>query len=538
MVKKQKFLMNKLPEIDLPKLSITKKIGQLFMAAAFINDSEKEFQKLEKLISEHHIGALCFFHSRASAATNFEKKVDAVTSEKIKVNQSSFEALKKLIHRFQNAATFPLLIAIDAEWGLSMRIENTPQYPHAITIGAAISQPELSFEVGKQIAKDCKAAGIHWNLAPVVDINTNPKNPVIGYRSFGDDKKNVLALAKAYIKGSQSENILTSIKHFPGHGDTAIDSHLGLPVIDKTRKELLKTELFPFQELINLDIDSIMTGHLSLPALTSDKNVPSSINKDIVTGLLRHQMGFKGLIISDALNMHAVSKNYATPGKLEWLAFRAGNDMLCFSEHIENGKQTILKNASELQINKSFERLWKLKKRIFKNQTQKGHLNLKSEASLTNPSALNRKIAEKSLTFLYGNINAIDKFRKTEFYTINWVLKKDNLSKKERLNSWNNLKNKVCNEDHILLRLTPPSMKPKNNFGFLNDEINFINNLILTKNVVFYHFGNPYALVNFKIKQTIATIIAYEDFKEFKNVANEHFLGKLEAIGNLPIKLK
>ncbi|MEH6511881.1 MAG: glycoside hydrolase family 3 protein, partial [Maribacter arcticus] len=357
------------------RLSKTEKVGQLFMPSAFINDTEEEIQQIEKLISTYHIGGLCFFHSRASAATNFEGK------KKVVKNENSFEVLKKLIIRYQKAATYPLLISIDAEWGLAMRIENTPQYPYAITLGANLKNIDLTFEVGKQIAKDCKAAGIHWNLSPVVDINTNPNNPVIGYRSFGDDKENVVSLATAYVKGTQSEGVLTSIKHFPGHGDTATDSHLGLPVIDKSKKELLENELFPFQKLIDEGVDSVMVGHLSVPALTNDKNIPSSINKDIITGILRNEMGFDGVVISDALNMHAVSKNYPIPGELEWLAFNAGNDVLCFAEHIEEGIQMILENATEAQINKSIKRIWNLKVKAI------GRKDIPEK--LTDPSSLN-----------------------------------------------------------------------------------------------------------------------------------------------------
>ena len=174
------------------QLALKEKVGQLFMPAAFINDTEEEIQGLEKLIGKYHIGGLCFFHSRASAATNFEGK------KKIVYNEQSLTTLKNLIRRYQNAAKYPLLISIDAEWGLAMRIENTPQYPYAITLGAIQNNEDLIFKVGQQIALDCRKAGIHWNLAPVVDINNNPNNPVIGYRSFGEDKLNVAQ--KAIIK--------------------------------------------------------------------------------------------------------------------------------------------------------------------------------------------------------------------------------------------------------------------------------------------------------------------------------------------------
>ncbi len=518
--------MNKIiPTIEaIEKLSLTEKVGQLFMPAAFINDTEEEIQQLEKLISEHHIGGLCFFHSRASAATNFEGK------KKVVINENSFDTLKNLIKRYQKAATYPLLISIDAEWGLAMRIENTPQYPYAITLGANADNEVLAFEMGKQIAKDCKAAGIHWNLSPVVDININPNNPVIGYRSFGDDKNNVVNMATAFVKGTQSEGVLTSIKHFPGHGDTATDSHLGLPVIEKSKEELIENELYPFQKLIDEGVDSVMVGHLSVPELTKNASLPSSINKDIITGILRTEMGFDGVVISDALNMHAVSKHYPIKGELEWLAFDAGNDVLCFAEHIEEGILYILKNATETQINKSIERIWQLK--------EKSSLKEDSTLKLTDPSSLNRKIAENSLTLHHGTAADIAEFKSTNFCTLTIKRFGTDQTKQDILNNILEMKKEVEQETEILLLLTPPQIKPTNNFGFFDAEIDFINELIASKNVVLYHFGNPYALKFFNTEKTTATIIAYQNFKEFQDVATEHFLGSIEVKGKLPFSIE
>lgn len=207
-LEKQELKMNKILSYNIVKdiLTPSEKIGQLFMPAAFINDSDAEVQKLENLIRENGVGGLCFFHSRASAATNYEGKKEVI------FNAASFETLKKLIQRYQEASKYPLVIAIDAEWGLAMRIENTPQYPYAITLGAIQNNNDLIFEVGRNIARDCKAAGIHWNLAPCVDINNNPNNPVIGYRSFGENKLKVAEKALAYVKGTESEGIFTSLK--------------------------------------------------------------------------------------------------------------------------------------------------------------------------------------------------------------------------------------------------------------------------------------------------------------------------------------
>lgn len=508
-------------------LTPTEKIGQFFMPAAFINDTEAEVQKLENLIRNNGVGGLCFFHSRASAATNYEGK------KKVIYNTNSFGTLKTLIQRYQEVSKYPLLIAIDAEWGLAMRIENTPQYPYSITLGAIQGNNDLIFEVGKNIAKDCKLAGIHWNLAPCIDINNNPNNPVIGFRSFGEDKIKVSEKALAFVKGTESQGVLTSIKHFPGHGDTEIDSHLGLPLIEKTKEELIANELYPFQKIIKEGVDSVMVGHLSIPTLANGKTISSSISTEIIKGVLRTEMGYKGVVISDALNMHAVSKNYPVKGELEWLAFDAGNDVLCFAEHVPEGIETILKNATHVQIEESFERVWKLKEKALKAQAS----NSNSNSNLENPDELNRKIAENSLTLLKGSEADIANFRTTAFCTLTIkrsIYPEDNSS---ILKSLQEAKTEVEKEENILILLTPPQVKPENYFGLLKKEIEFINELIQTKNVVLYLFGNPYILNHLDIGKITAAIVVFQDFKVFQDVATEHFLSKLTAKGKLPISI-
>lgn len=518
--------MNNVPDYQTATslLSLSEKVGQLFMPAAFINDTEEEIVQLEHLIRTHGIGSLCFFHSRASAATNYEGKKEVI------FNEASFETLKKLIRRYQNASKYPLLIAIDAEWGLAMRIENTPQYPYALTLGAVQGNNDLVFEVGKNIAKDCKAAGIHWNLAPCVDVNSNPNNPVIGYRSFGADKLKVSEKALAFIKGTESEGILTSIKHFPGHGDTETDSHLGLPLVEKSRSELMATELYPFQEIIDKGVDSVMVGHLSVPSLANGETASSSISPAIIKDLLRKDMGYQGTVISDALNMHAVSKDYPEKGVLEWLAFDAGNDVLCFAENVAEGITTILEKASPEQIEESFKRVWALKEKAIKN-------DIPVIPDLVEPKQLNRALAEKSLTLLQGSESAIDRFRGTDFCTL--TLKRSALESNlpDLASEIQQMRLQVAEENDVLLLLTPPQVKPANRFGFIQDEIDFINELIQTKNVVVYLFGNPYMLQHVQYERATAVVVAYQDFTEFQEVATEHFLGKLPAEGKLPVSI-
>lgn len=522
------------------KLSLKEKVGQLFMPAAFINDTEQEIRGLELLIQKHAIGSLCFFHSRASAATNFEGK------KKIVYNKDSFQTLQGLISRYQKAATYPLLIAIDAEWGLAMRIENTPQYPYAITLGAIQGKNDLIFEVAKNIAIDCRKAGIHWNFAPVADINNNPNNPVIGYRSFGEDKKLVAQKALAFMKGTQSEGILTSAKHFPGHGDTATDSHVGLPIIDKPLNELITNELIPFNELIANGIDSIMVGHLAVPGLTDGKEIPASISKEIIKGILRKQLGFAGVVVSDALNMHSVSKLFTEKGALEWAAFDAGNDILCFAEQTASGIETILKRATQNQIEESFKRVWHLKEKAIFNFTETDM----HEEGLMNPEVLNQKLALESLTVHKGNKAIINIFRNEDFIGIEISQKTDNqffklIKEKFSFNyisSWNNALSAIEEfteaTENVLLAVFPPKVKPQNNFDLSKEEILLMNQLIQHKNVVLYLFGNPYVLNFIKTENAKAVIIAYQDFTAFQEVAAKHFLGEVPSNGVLPVTIE
>ncbi len=210
---------------------------------------------------------------------------------------------------------------------------------------------------------DLKSAGIHYNLAPLADINNNSDNPVIGYRSFGQNKEKVAQFALEYLRGMNDVGVLGCLKHFPGHGNTSVDSHLGLPVLEETLEELLENELHPFIKGIENEVDSIMIGHLAVPALNNGENTSATLSKSIIEDLLRKQLGYDGLVISDALNMHSVSKLYDQKGQLEWEAFNAGNDVLCFAENVPEGIQEILKNATPERIEASFNRLWKCKQK-------------------------------------------------------------------------------------------------------------------------------------------------------------------------------
>src|SRR5690554_2305913 len=304
------------------QMTVEEKLGQLFMVDIFSSDPKVKTDKIKELISNYHIGGVIF-------------------SKGGPMRQA------KLNNEYQELAKVPLMMAMDAEWGLAMRLDSTYAFPWNMTLGA-ITENKIVEKIGKRIGEHTKRMGMHINFAPVVDINTNPKNPIIGNRSFGEDKENVTEKALAFMKGMQSAGIIGSAKHFPGHGDTDLDSHKTLPTIDFTRERLDTLELYPYRKLINEGLNSVMVAHLNVPALEPQFNFPSSLSSRIVTGLLKDEMGFNGLIFTDALNMKGVS-NYKNPGEVELAAFLAGNDVLLIPEDVPKAMD-FLKTAYEGQV--------------------------------------------------------------------------------------------------------------------------------------------------------------------------------------------
>ncbi|MGB0424856.1 MAG: glycoside hydrolase family 3 protein, partial [Flavobacteriales bacterium] len=281
----------------LVNLSLEEKIGQLFMVAAYSNRDEQHSLEIEQLIKENHIGGLIFMQGGPIRQAN-------------------------LTNRYQKASKTPLLMAMDAEWGLAMRLDSTIKYPRQMSLGAAGSE-ELAYSYGKEMARQLKRLGVHVSFAPVVDVNNNAKNPVIGSRSFGEDRELVSDLGIACMKGLQDGGVLANAKHFPGHGDTDKDSHQTLPVITHSRARLDSIELYPFKKMISQGLGSMMIAHLNIPALDSET---STLSSKIVTDLLRNDLAFDGLIFTDALNMNGVA-SYYEPGEVDLKALLAGNDI-------------------------------------------------------------------------------------------------------------------------------------------------------------------------------------------------------------------
>ncbi|RYZ33844.1 MAG: hypothetical protein EOP49_35305 [Sphingobacteriales bacterium] len=290
------------------------RIGQLFMVAAYSNKNQAHVNEIEKLVRDYHIGGLMFMQGGP-------------------VRQAI------LTNRYQALARVPLLISMDAEWGLQMRLDSSMQFPRQMTLGA-IDDPRYTYVMGREIALKLKRMGVQVSFSPVIDVNSNSMNPVIGTRSFGENKEQVSARGLAYIEGLQDHGILAVAKHFPGHGDTDSDSHYTLPVLNYGYERLSEVELYPFRKAFSAGVMGVMVAHMQMPQFDTTAHLASSLSSSIVTDLLQKRMGYKGLIFTDALNMKGVSSFYE-PGQVDLMALLAGNDVLLFPENVPNAAEQI-----------------------------------------------------------------------------------------------------------------------------------------------------------------------------------------------------
>ena len=352
-------------------LSQDQKLGQLFIIALYTNKGEDYINNVRNIVVNEQIGGLILMQDDATKEIN-------------------------LVNEFQTKSKVPLMIGMDAEWGIFQRIATAHKFPWAMTLGA-IQDKNLITEMAAKIAEDCKRMGINWDFAPVVDVNTNPDNPIIGNRSFGSEVSNVVHSGLAYSNGLQNNNILAAIKHFPGHGDTNTDSHLDLPVVSHDLKRLTDIELAPFKALMDKGIGGVMVAHLYVPALESQKGIPASISKNIITGILKEKFGFKGLIITDALNMGAVAKRYK-PGELDALAFKAGNDIMLFSDGVKEGKRLIQLAIDNKEISQN-----RIEESVKKILLTKYYLGL-TKYEARNPENINADLNNDSHKVLVQNL--------------------------------------------------------------------------------------------------------------------------------------
>ena len=509
-------------------MSLEEKIGQLFMVAAYSNKSENDNLEVEKLIDESKVGGLIFF-------------------------QGGPKRQAKLTNRFQAKSKLPLFIGIDAEWGLSMRLDSTYRYPWNMTLGA-IQDNDLIEKMGVQMAEQSKRMGIHFTFSPVLDINTNPKNPIIGNRSFGEDKDNVTEKALAMMKGLQENGVLATGKHFPGHGDTATDSHYTLPTINFSRERLDEVELYPYKKLFSKGLASVMVAHLNVPALESRTGYPSSISYNIVTDLLQKELKFKGLIFTDALNMKGAS-NFKKPGDIDLEAFLAGNDILLFPENVPIAIQKIKEAFDSGKITN--ERLTFSVKKILQYKYKVGlneykpidETNLYRELNASKYDALNYELYENALTVV-RNYQEILPIKDLEKDKIAFIKMGDDSDSKflETLQKYadvtavshsnlDSLQQQLKDFNKVIISFHKADGAWKNH-NFSSKEVQWITEISKRKKVILDVFTKPYALMNIPSFENIdAVVISYQN-NEFAQIASaELIFGAIESKGKLPVTI-
>ena len=510
-------------------MSIHEKVGQLFMVDVFSKDSKDKTDLINILIKDYYIGGIIF--SKGGPARQ-----------------------AKLSNQYQKISKTPLLMAMDAEWGLAMRLDSTFAYPWNMTLGA-IADNKIVYDIGKQIGAHVKRMGMHINFSPVVDINTNPDNPIIGNRSFGEDRDNVTNKALAYMRGMQSSGILANAKHFPGHGDTDLDSHKILPTISFTKKRLDSIELHPYKRLFQEGLSSVMVAHLNVPALEKRKKFPSSISKAIVTDLLQNDLNFQGLIFTDALNMKGAS-NFKKPGEIDLAAFLAGNDVLLISESIPKAHQLIVEAfrkgvISEERLSRSVKKILFAKYKVGLNNYQPIELNtLLSDLNTPYDVMLYEKAIENALTVLKNDrlIIPIKKIEKTKiayvhmgddtgtyffnhlnkYAQVDWI----------KANSITEYKEKLKEYDLTIIGFHKSNVNPWKEYKFSDHELTKLYEISRTNKVILDVFTRPYAINDIQSFSNInGILLSYQNSKISQELSAQLIFGSITAKGSLPVSI-
>jgi len=501
------------------KLSIDERIGQLYIVALYTNKDQNHISGVRKLVEQERIGGIILMQDDA------EQEI-------------------ALVNEFQKKSRIPMLFGMDAEWGLYQRIKTAHKFPWAMTLGA-IQDNNLVYEMASKIAEDAKKMGIYWNFAPVVDVNTNPKNPIIGNRSFGSDVQNVIAKSLAYAQGLQDNGVLAAIKHFPGHGDTDVDSHLDLPVVKHSLERLNKIELAPFKALMDKKIGGAMIAHLYVPQLEKGKNIPASISYDIVTNLLKNKFRYEGLVITDALNMNAVAKKYPA-GELDLRAFKAGNDVLLFSQDVPTGKKLIKEAIQKGEI--SEKRLEESVKKILKTKYLLGLQNLRPLSSEGINNVLNNDSHTKISEKLYANALTLLKdekqlfpLREKEVYYLpleeaSHEVFLQELSKEIKVKkiSFKEIQS-IPENAVVIIGLHKDNSTAYKPYKVSWESKRLINQVKSRNKVILNVFGSPYALQDVDISGISSVLVSYENNPFSMKATAEAYLGKQKINGRLPV---
>ncbi|MFA6947184.1 MAG: glycoside hydrolase family 3 N-terminal domain-containing protein [Pedobacter sp.] len=513
------------------KLSKRERIAQLFMVRAHTDKGKAFEDSIAKVIRKERIGGLVFFQGgpgRQAVLTN----------------------------RYQSVSKVPLLISMDAEWGLGMRLDSTVSYPYQLTLGA-IQDNKLIYEMGRQVAMDFKRIGMQVNFAPVADINNNPKNPVIGIRSFGDDKYNVAAKVTAYMKGLQDNKVLVSVKHFPGHGDTDVDSHQDLPQLPFTRERLDSLELYPFRELIKAGASGMMVAHMNIPSLDNTPKLPSTLSRPIVTGLLKEDLGFKGIIFSDAMEMKGVAK-FFPEGESDVLGLIAGLDVIELSGNTKRAVKLVRKSIRAKQLN--WERInASVKKVLFakywsglSNANTVDPYNIISDLNRPEARALNQQLADAAVTILNSDdqIKNLDWSKKTALVGMGTseITTFQNSMKPLLPNSMifllpkdasdtdiKNVTAELKGYEQIIVSIHDTRRRPGAVLDY-NTGLKTLIAEIAKMNSMFTLFANPYTIAGLPgIEKAKTLIVNYQNSNEAQRAAFRVITSQLKANGKLPV---
>ena len=510
-------------------LSQEEKIGQLFMVAAYSGGKNYNEELITTLLNAHQIGGLIFMQGgpvRQAVLTN----------------------------KYQQIANVPLLIAMDAEWGLGMRLDSIHNFPRQMMLGAT-HNAELVYNMGAAIAGQCKRLGVHIDFAPDIDVNNNPGNPVINSRSFGEDKTWVVKLGIAYMKGLQQNGVIACAKHFPGHGDTNVDSHKDLPLISKSREELDTLELFPFEKLIDAGVKSIMVAHLEVPALDTGLHIPTTLSKYTVTDLLKKQMGFKGLVFTDALGMQGVTK-YFPAGEADLRAFMAGNDVLLFSQDVPIALKKI-KDAidsgmiTQIQLEESVKKILSAKYEAGLSKRKDIDTTHITEDINKMVDSTRYKVARAAITLVRDDNEILKKINEnmhigyvginanstTPLYenlqnvfdnvAVDWLPKG---SPTERADE---ILNKISDNDATIVAIHGLNFYPANFYGLSEEALYFLLQAQKKKNVMIVLLGNAYAMQTCYTAPSV--LVSYEDDSITERVVADVLLKKIKAKGVLPV---
>ncbi|MCO5278353.1 MAG: serine hydrolase [Saprospiraceae bacterium] len=508
-------------------MTLDEKIGQLFMVRAHSDKGADHIRSIKHLITTYKIGGLCFFQGTA------EKQIE-LTNEYQKL-----------------ASPVPLMLSMDAEWGPAMRFKTgVVNFPRQMTMGA-IQDNRIIYQFGREVARELLRLGVHINFAPTVDVNNNVRNPVIGTRSFSENKYLVAQKAYMYMLGMQSAGVMACAKHFPGHGDTNVDSHYDVPVLPFDRQRLESLEMYPFKVMVNQGVQSVMIGHLVVPALDTAAKTPASLSKPIITGFLKEKLGFTGLVFTDALDMKGVTKNFAK-GEIEVKALNAGVDVLLLSEDVAISVAAIKKALKEgrLSIDRIDESVRKILDAKFRfGLTQPVSIstdNLKSDLINSEAKTINQKLIEQALTLVKNKDNTIpieniqckiatlvvgsterapfqdqvDAYCKAQHY----VYGKDRDS---------DLLNDLSHANIVIVGMVGMNNSFKDNYKINSQATKLINQLSTKTKVVLVSYGNPYALSNFVAPD--AVLCAYNDDSITQSLAIQAVFGGLPITGKLPV---